>query len=253
MLPGLPCVDILGVPVARLRRAEALDAVERAAEEMPPALVVYANAHTINVACADPAYLALLRDRTAVILNDGSGVAIAGRLAGAPFYENLNGTDFNPSILGIAARRGWPVFFIGAAPGVADRAAAILVDRIPGLDVVGIADGYAGAASEESLVARVRDAGAQVVMVGMGNPLQEEWLDRNLVRTGARLGVGVGAFFDFTAGEKPRAPEWLIRLGLEWVHRLLVEPRRLWRRYVVGNPLFLARILRRRPRPAVTS
>jgi exopolysaccharide biosynthesis WecB/TagA/CpsF family protein len=82
----------------------------------------------------------------------------------------------------------------------------------------------------------------------MGNPHQERWLARNLDATGARLGVGVGAFFDFQAGEVTRAPAWMNRLGIEWVHRLFKEPARMWRRYLVGNPVFVVRVLRQRVR-----
>lgn len=246
MLPDLPFLDILGVPVARLTRDEAAAAVERAALEDAPALVGYVNAHTINLACGNPAYLELLRERAAVLLNDGSGVAIAGRLQGRPFFENLNGTDFNLLVLGIAARRKWPVYLMGAKPGVAERAAHRLVARIPGLRIAGVRDGFFEAADEPRIVGDIRASGAGVILVGMGNPKQELWLDRHLAATGARLGVGVGAFFDFAAGEVRRAPGWMIRLGIEWVHRLAVEPGRLWRRYVLGNPIFLFRLLRDR-------
>jgi exopolysaccharide biosynthesis WecB/TagA/CpsF family protein len=82
------------------------------------------------------------------------------------------------------------------------------------------------------------------LMVAMGNPLQERWIARHLTATGARLGVGVGAFFDFSAGVVPRAPAWMNRAGVEWAYRLAQEPRRMWRRYLIGNPLFLARVLR---------
>lgn len=246
MLFDLPCVEILRVPVARLSAEDAIDVVERAADEHAPAFIAYVNAHTLNLAYAEPSYRDLLRTRPAVVLNDGSGLSIAGRFHGRPFPENLNGSDFNPRILELAARRGWPVYFLGAKPGVAETAAARLTRRIPGLSVAGARDGFFGPMEEDEVVADVRRSGAAVVMVAMGNPLQERWLARNLAATGARLGVGVGAFFDFAAGEVPRAPAWMNRAGIEWLHRLALEPRRLWRRYVVGNPLFLGRVLRER-------
>jgi exopolysaccharide biosynthesis WecB/TagA/CpsF family protein len=180
------------------------------------------------------------------VLNDGAGLDIAGRLFGKPFPENLNGSDFNPAILEEAAARGWPVFFLGAKPGVADEAARRLSARIPGLTVVGARDGYFGPEESDEVAREVAATGAGVLMVAMGNPLQETWLSSHLEATGARLGVGVGAFFDFSAGVVPRAPAWMNRLWLEWLYRLLQEPRRMWRRYVLGNPLFLLRVLRAR-------
>ena len=235
------------MPVARLTAAAAREELVRLYERDRPALAAYANAHTLNLASRDEAYRGVLRSAD-IVLNDGAGLAIAGRMFGRPFPDNLNGSDFNPVILEEAAARGWPVFFLGARPGVADEAARRLSERIPGLKVCGTCDGYF-APSESGDVARtVAESGAGLLMVAMGNPRQEMWLAQHLPATGARLGVGVGAFLDFSAGVVPRAPAWMNCLWLEWLYRLLQEPRRMWRRYVVGNPLFLARVLRARLR-----
>ncbi|MGH2754820.1 MAG: WecB/TagA/CpsF family glycosyltransferase [Actinomycetota bacterium] len=237
-------IEILGVPVFRGTTDEALELVEQAWEN-GPALVAYVNAHTLNLACSDPEYRALLR-KAAVVLNDGAGVALAARLHGDRFPENLNGSDFNPAIVELAARKGWAVYFLGAGPVTAKIAAEILGERIPGLKVVGTHDGFFPRSEDDDVAQEIRNTGADVVMVAMGNPLQEKWLERHLSATGARLGVGVGAFFDFSAGTVPRSPAWMNTLGIEWVWRLWQEPRRLWRRYLVGNPLFLWRVLRSR-------
>lgn len=242
-------VEVLGVPVARLTAAAARHEVVRLYERDRPALVAYANAHTLNLASRDSGYREVLRGAD-IVLNDGAGLAIAGRIFGRPFPENLNGSDFNPAILEEAAAHRWPVFFLGAKPGVADEAAARLTSRIPGLLVVGTRDGYFAPSESGAVAAEIAATGTGVLMVAMGNPLQEMWLNRHLEATGARLGVGVGAFLDFTAGVVPRAPAWMNRLGIEWLYRLLLEPRRMWRRYVLGNPLFLARVLRQRIKSA---
>ncbi len=209
--------------------------------------MVYVNAHTLNTASKNPAYRSLLGSAS-LVLNDGSGLSVAGRLYGKPFPENLNGSDFNPEIARLAARHGWSLFLLGARPGVADRAAQSLVSAIPGLDIAGTRDGFFERSEDATMASRIKESGADVVMVAMGNPLQEQWLASNLNATGARLGVGVGAFFDFTAGEVPRSPRWMNRLGIEWIYRLLQEPRRMWRRYILGNPAFLARIVAERVR-----
>lgn len=238
-------VEVLGVPVARLTAAAAREELVRLYERDRPALVAYANAHTLNLASKDSGYREVLR-RADIVLNDGAGLAIAGRVFGKPFPENLNGSDFNPQILEEAAARAWPVYFLGAKPGVAEEAARRLSARIPGLRVIGTRDGYFTPSESEAVARSIAETGAGVLMVAMGNPLQETWLNRHLEATGARLGVGVGAFLDFTAGVVPRAPRWMNRLGVEWAYRLLQEPRRMWRRYVLGNPLFLLRVLRQR-------
>lgn len=238
---------MLGVPVARLTAAAARQEVVRLYERDRPALVAYANAHTLNLASRDSGYREVLRSAD-IVLNDGAGLSIAGKLFGKPFPENLNGSDFNPAILEEAAARGWPVYFLGAKPGVAAEAARRLSARIPGLDVVGCRDGYFAPSESAEVAQSIAATGAGLLMVAMGNPLQEVWLNRHLETTGVRLGVGVGAFLDFSAGVVPRAPAWMNKLWLEWLYRLLQEPRRMWRRYVLGNPLFLLRVLRARLR-----
>ncbi len=245
MRTDVPAIEILGVPVACLDEAAALEVIERLYSAAAPATVFYANAHALNLASVDSRYGRLLRDAD-LVLNDGAGVALAARMNGKSFPANLNGSDFNPLILGRAAQRGWPVFFYGARPGVAQRAAQRLTGRIDGLNVVGIEHGYLSERERGQVAERVRSSGAGLVMVALGNPLQELWLHEHLEATRARLGVGVGAFFDFAAGVVPRAPRWMNRAGIEWAYRLAREPGRLSRRYLVGNPLFLMRSARRR-------
>jgi exopolysaccharide biosynthesis WecB/TagA/CpsF family protein len=245
MYEGPTTVRVLGVPVARVGRAEAISAVERAADAPEHALIAYVNAHTLNLAWSDRTYGEIL-GRAALVLNDGAGLAIAGRIYGAPFPENLNGSDFNPEIVGLAARRSWRVYFLGAGYGVAHEAARRLQERHPDLRIAGIRDGFFPRSDDRDIAQVIKTARADVVLVAMGNPLQEVWLDRYLAATGARLGVGVGAFFDFTAGNVRRAPQWMNRWGVEWLWRLVQEPKRLWRRYILGSPLFLVRVLRDR-------
>lgn len=236
-------VDIFGIRIARLTPDEALRRIHALAQRGKPALVAYANAHTLNLAAEDRELKDVLT-QCDVVLNDGAGVQLAARLRGAPFPANLNGTDFTPRVLALAAENGWPVYFLGGKPGVAERAAAKLAQRYPGLDIAGTKDGYFDKQKSAEVADEIRRSGAQLLIVALGNPLQEKWLKENLEATGVRLGIGVGAFLDFTAGMVPRAPRWMNKLGVEWLYRLAQEPRRLWRRYVLGNPLFVARAIR---------
>lgn len=238
-------IQILGIPVACLTRTDALEEIARIYDEPDPSLIAYVNAHTLNLATKDLAYRKVLLG-TDLVLNDGVGVSLATRMQGRRFPENLNGSDLNPLIIERAAERGWPVFFLGGRAGVAEAAARILKTRYASLQVAGTGDGYfqdAAAAAET-----IRSAGAGLLMVAMGNPLQELFLARHLPATGARLGIGVGAFFDFTTGVVPRAPAWMNKTGVEWVFRLAQEPRRMWKRYIVGNPAFMARVVGERLR-----
>jgi N-acetylglucosaminyldiphosphoundecaprenol N-acetyl-beta-D-mannosaminyltransferase len=248
MNEDLPSIEILGIPIACIDASEALTEIERLYRRPSPALIAYINAHSINLATQNAAYRDILVGSD-LNLNDGSGVALAARIQGRRFKENLNGSDFNGDILRLAARLGWPVYLLGAVEGVADRAADRLRSQTEGLNIVGTHSGYWQESSAGDVAATIRASGADLVMVAMGNPRQEEWLATHLESTGARVGVGVGAFLDFTAGVVPRSPGWMNRFGVEWLWRLLQEPRRLWRRYIVGNPLFLARVVRSRLGP----
>ena len=236
-------IDILGVGIARLSAEQALGEVEKLFASGRPAFIAHTNAHTLNLAYEDPGYKEVLR-RADLVLNDGKGVMIAARIHGDAFPTDLNGNYFTPLLLQRAAERGWRVYFLGAGPGVAERAAEKVRGSVPGISIVGARDGYFS--SDEEVIAAIKETEAELLFVAMGNPLQERWLDRCIARTGARVGVGVGATFDFLAGGMPRAPAWMRRVGLEWVYRLFREPKRLWRRYILGNPSFLLRNLKQR-------
>lgn len=238
-------MEILGVPLAALSTEGALDAAVRLLERAEPARVVHVNAHTANLAYGDPDYRAVL-GRGDLLLNDGKGMLVAAFLLGGRFPSDLNGNHFGPLLLARAAELGWRVFFFGAKPGVAERAAERLREHLPTLEVCGVRHGYVAPHELGFVLAGIRAARPDLLYVGLGNPLQERWLDAHLGATGARLGVGVGAFFDFQAGEVQRAPDWMNRAGIEWLHRLAQEPNRMWGRYVYGNPRFIARVLRQR-------
>jgi exopolysaccharide biosynthesis WecB/TagA/CpsF family protein len=243
--PDIPAIEIMGVPLASLAPEAAIGEIVRLYERNAPAQVAYVNAHGLNLAWEDRSFGDLLR-RTDLVLNDGKGVMLAARLRGRRFPADLNGNFFSPLVLHLAAKKGWPAFFLGAKPGIAAKAADILSRRFEGLKVVGTQDGYFTTEEEDDVVQTIRDSGAGLLLVAMGNPAQERWIDRFLDKTGVRLGLGVGAFFDFQTGTVARAPKWMNSIGMEWIHRLYKEPRRMWRRYIFGNPRFIARVLRSR-------
>jgi N-acetylglucosaminyldiphosphoundecaprenol N-acetyl-beta-D-mannosaminyltransferase len=208
-----------------------------------PRHLCYVNAHSLNLAFRDNDYRRALW-RANLVLNDGIGLDLAARMRGRRFPENLNGSDFTLRLVELAADKGWRVYLYGGQPGVAATAAERLCETVPGLQIAGVADGYSDA--PEEIVKDIRASDADVVIVALGQPRQELWLDAHLSETGCHLGVGVGAFLDFVSGRVVRAPRWMNRLGVEWLFRLVQEPGRLWRRYVVGNPVFLWRAWRLR-------
>lgn len=219
-------------------RSRALDAIFDGSNQT----VAFLNAHCINVAAKDPTYRWAL-DRATTLLPDGSGLQMAARLRGGAFVENLNGTDLFPHIVQRAADSGRKVFFLGAQPGIAEQAAQRAGSLVPHLDIGGVQHGFFDAAEEATIIDRINASGADVVLVAMGVPRQDVWIARNRHRLTARIVFGVGAQFDFWAGRVSRAPQFLRSAGLEWVWRLAIEPRRMFRRYVIGNPEFLLRSL----------
>lgn len=231
---------ILDVPIRVQTVSEAVALLDARFASGTPTSVAFANAHTLNTAVSDPKFHdVLLR---CIVLNDGIGADIASRvLYGTRFPENLNGSDFMPHYLK-ATRHRFRVFLLGAKPGIAERAARCVARFCPRHEIVGCHPGYFRLDDSSAVVDAVRRTAADVILVGMGNPRQEFWLDNHLAATGCRLGMAVGALFDFLAGEVPRAGEWTRTARLEWVHRLLREPRRLSSRYLLGNPAFLFRI-----------
>lgn len=202
-----------------------------------PVKVAFANAHTLNSARTNRRYREVL-SRFAVF-NDGIGVDLASWLRfGERFPDNLNGTDFVPAYLDQAIRP-LRVFMLGARPHVVQRAFEEARRRFPRHQWVGFRDGYFKFDQEAELTDKLRKERIDLLLVAMGNPLQELWIDRCAEATGATVCVGVGALFDFLSGEVSRAPRWVRSLRIEWAWRLLLEPGRLWRRYLVGNFTFL--------------
>lgn len=233
---------ILDVPILVETASEAVELLDRKFARKEPAIVVFANAHTLNEAAVNERVRSILDH--AIVFNDGIGVDIASRLLfGKAFPENLNGTDFVPNYLQ-RTRHSYRIFLLGSKPGIADRAAARMVKLMPRHRIVGTHHGYVPQEDIPEVVTQIRRSGADILLVGMGDPLQENWLNDHLQETGCRIGFGVGALLDFQAEAFPRAPHWVRSARLEWAYRLVQEPMRLWRRYLVDMPVFLLRVFR---------
>ena len=202
------------------------------------ATVQFINAHCINVARHDVDYRRALK-RADHLLPDGSGITIAARLAGTSLGENLNGTDLFPEICREAAARGQSIYLLGGKPGIASAAAREMCSRYPGLRIAGTRCGYWHPAEEAAVIDAINASGAAIVLVGRGVPVQEIWIDRVRESLAARIVMGVGGLFDYYSGAIPRAPAPIRAVGCEWAWRLAQEPRRLFARYVLGNPRFL--------------
>ncbi len=242
---GADGASILGLRVHNITKDEALDRIETLLSEERGHTVFFVNAHCVNLAWGDDRYREVVNGAD-LVLPDGTGMRIAGRLLGHPLRDNVNGTDLFPLLCERLQRLQAPVYLLGALPGLAEKVADWIRRTFPRLPVAGTHHGYFTPEEEPEVVTSIAASGAQVLFVAMGVPLQERWIARNLSATGVRVALGVGGLFDFYSGRIPRAPLWMRRAGIEWVFRLLQEPRRLWRRYLIGNLVFLARVLKAR-------
>ena len=236
--------DILGVPVLAIDGSDAAAGIVETIANGGHARYAFLNAHSANLASADRDYRVLLQEFA--VLPDGAGVDIASLwLYGEPFPENLNGTDFVPSLLGTRGR-SWTVGLWGAAPGVAHAAADAWNRTFGHHSFHAVTHGFADERRCGKALERLAACPVDVLLVAMGNPRQERFIAEQIDARHARVVMGVGALFDFASGRIRRAPELARNLRAEWAFRLMLEPTRLSRRYLVGNPLFLARTLRQR-------
>lgn len=238
-----PIFRLFGIPFRNTTLDGAVDELLFAARARRKTQAVFVNAHVINTAASDATYRAVLQ-RATLCLADGSGMAIAARAAGTPFVANTNGTDLFPVLCREAVRSGRKIFLLGGRDGVAARAAETIRAAGYGAAIAGTHHGYfkPGSSEEQAAIDAVNASGADIVLVAMGVPMQDTWIASNSARLTAPVLAGVGGLFDFFAGEVSRAPLPVRAVGMEWAWRLAMEPGRLWKRYIIGNAVFLARL-----------
>ncbi|MEM9454159.1 MAG: WecB/TagA/CpsF family glycosyltransferase [Myxococcota bacterium] len=234
-------LNVCGLPVDNVTMADALRLLEERLATRTRTQLMFLNADCVNISHRDPEYRRTLQQAD-LVFADGIGMRIAGWLLGTPVRDNVNGTDLFPLACERLARSGHRVFLLGARPGVARKVQQWLAATHPGLTVCGVHHGYFDRTRSEEVTAKIRSSGADVLFVAMGAPVQEKWIAEHIEATGVTVALGVGGLFDFFSGNMPRAPRWMRRAGLEWVYRFWQEPRRMWKRYWVGNFVFMGRV-----------
>lgn len=236
--------NILGVDVWAATCASAVDEIQRVIDSGGHRKLSFLNAHGANIAFSDRDYCRTLAQFT--VLSDGVGLDLGAHLLyGAAFPENLNGTDFVPALLTRLAGHK-KIALLGARPGIAEQAARKFAQDHPQHEFDVISDGYFDNADVPEILSRLKSDRPDILLVAFGNPKQEVWIAENCTGEHAAICVGVGALFDFVSGSVSRAPLSMIKWRMEWLFRLWLEPRRMWRRYIVGNPLFLLRIMQQK-------
>jgi N-acetylglucosaminyldiphosphoundecaprenol N-acetyl-beta-D-mannosaminyltransferase len=234
---------MLGVGVDPLTVEELHAEIGRLVRSGERGLVLNANAHCLNLCYEDPKLRDFLNGAE-VVFCDGAGVMLAARVLGRRLPARITYADWAWQLAAFVESEGFSLYFLGARPGVAQAAARRLKERYPTLEIVGVHHGYFD--HSEAVVEEINAAAPDILLVGLGMPLQEYWLMENWHRLDAGVALTGGAVFDYVSGRLRRGPHLLTSSGFEWLARLLIEPRRLWRRYLVGNPLFLLRVLKQR-------
>lgn len=244
-------VDILGVEVSAVGMDDVCAAVERWIERGERRYVCVTGVHGIMESRRDER-LRRIHNESGLTVPDGMPTVWAGRYVGAQEIDRVYGPEMMLAICERAARRGWRSFFYGGGPGTAERLERTMRERFPGLETAGAYTPPFGEPTREQdreATEAIDASGADLVWVGLSTPRQERWMAEHVERlTRPCVLLGVGAAFDVNAGLRRDAPRWVGRLGMQWLYRLAQEPRRLWRRYLVNNPAFVAAVLRRPPR-----
>jgi exopolysaccharide biosynthesis WecB/TagA/CpsF family protein len=198
----------------------------------------FVNVNSVNLTAVDPQLSANLNAANRSFA-DGSGLRIAAKTLGINIKDNLNGTDLLPHLCEAAQAQGVSIYLLGAKPGVAVATAKNLLKQYPRLRIAGAEHGYFERTQDNNAVKRINQSNADILLLAMGSPVQEQWLKDNAPQLTCRTALAVGGLFDFYSGHISRAPIWMRELGLEWVWRLMQEPKSKFKRYVIGNPLFL--------------
>jgi len=233
--PAPSSVYVLGVRVDCVSQQQAIDAIDRmvaryraADKQMPCQQVATVNMEYVMAAQRNATFRQCLNE-CALTTADGAGIVWATRYLGRPAPERVTGTDLLPALAQRCAERGYRLYLLGAAPGVAEAAAQRLQQLAPGLQVAGTYAGSPAPAEEEAMLARIAGSDADILCVAYGAPAQDLWIMRNRARLSVAVAMGVGGAYDFIAGKQRRAPLWMRHAGLEWFYRLYREPWR-WRR-----------------------
>ena len=236
-------VNLFGLRFNNVDLVEVVDHCEVLLRTGNQGLIIPTNVDVIVKRSRDRAFQ-VVYERANLIVADGAPVVWASRLFGKPLKSRVAGSDLLPALCERAAQRGWRLFFLGAMPGVAHRAANRLANQFPGLNVVGTYAPPFGFESDlaecQRIVTMIRTARPDILFVGLGAPKQEKWSAAHLEALGVPIILCIGAGFDFAAGVVRRAPLWMQKIGLEWLFRLLQDPKRLWRRYLIHNLAFIA-------------
>ncbi len=236
-------VTVLGVDIANVSLVKAVkDVLAATRDHRRTSQFAFVNADCLNIAFGNAEYKSVLNQ--ARVFGDGSGVRYACNMTGQKIIDNVNGTDMLPLLCEQARAEGKSIYLLGGRPGVADKAVARITQRYPGIAIAGYQHGFFTTDETDDVIRNINESKADILLVALGAPDQDLFIAEHLEDLQIGAAIGVGGLFDFLAKEVGRAPRLVRALGLEWVVRWLNEPKRLLKRYLIGNPLFLWRVIR---------
>jgi N-acetylglucosaminyldiphosphoundecaprenol N-acetyl-beta-D-mannosaminyltransferase len=242
--PARPSASIFDVDIDLAEPEEMLATIADWARAGRTRRVMYVNAHVVNQTRSNPELAAALR-RADLVYCDGYGVRLAAHVLDKPIPHRMTGADWVWDLASLCELTGQPIYLLGSEPPIAQEAAAKLRRCYPQLEVTGAHHGFFDLDSPHNarVIEDINSRSPAIVLVGMGSPKQELWVDRYADELNGSVVWTVGALLDHVSGHVPRAPRWLADNGWEWIFRLALEPQRMWRRYLLGNPVFLSRVL----------
>ena len=242
-------INILGVGVNSLLVSELHQHLLDAVQQKLHIQVLHANVYGLNLAYQHR-WLRQYLNKADIVFCDGAGVILGARLLQKYIPTRITYADWMWQLAEFGEEHELRFFFLGAKPGIIEQAKVHLLSRHPNLKISGYHHGYFDKAADHpdntAVIQKINDAKPHILLVAFGMPLQEQWLRQNWSQIDANVALTGGAVFDYISGNLTRAPQWMTDNGLEWLGRLLIEPRRLWQRYIIGNPLFLWRVLKQK-------
>lgn len=213
------------------------------------ALILHVNVYGLNLAY-DRHWLKTFWNSCDLIFCDGAGVKLGAKLLGNHIPGRITYADWMWNLGDFSESNGYSIYLLGAKPGVAEKAAKSLRERFPNIQIAGFNHGYfdksIGSGENQTVIQQINKVKPNILLTAFGMPLQEQWLKENWSKIDANIALTGGAVFDYISGDLQRAPKWMTDNGFEWLGRLLIEPRRLWKRYAIGNPLFFWRVIKQR-------
>ncbi len=240
-------VSIFGLQVDCFTAESLNNRIRQAVMDAEHVLISHINVHGLNIAAREPRFKQTL-NASDYLFCDGHGVMLAARFLGCHIPEKITYADWLPKLARYCAEHSLSVFLLGGKPGIAEEAAQQLKASTEALDIVGVHHGYFEMATDSApnreVVRKINEARPHILLVCLGMPCQEYWLQENWAQLQANVALTGGAALDYMAGALKRPPNWMTHHGLEWLGRLLIEPRRLWQRYTIGNIIFVLRLTR---------